>query len=474
VVDDVTAALHGATTVSDACRGTVDALAEHAGAMVAALMRVHDHLRCIAAAGAWSVFSSVRTDAGVVGRVYRTGETVALTDTSADPDYVSLAVEATMEICAPLHGADGRPIGALNVEWTDGPEDLAAWQPVVEASARLLGSRIAELGGPPTEAAGEQLLRHALVMSSAADEQQLLERSLAAAREVSGLATPLLVLTNRPGPRVCLDPAAPTELGERLAGLDPAVLGAIALRAQRNGASYTLGDPRDLATLGFEALVEAGVRSMITVPVGPRAKPHSGVLLVVDDVVSQPSAATVTLLELLAAQAWTSLERLRTLRQLRERATSDPLTGLRHQGPFDERLTRSVPGRTALLAIDIDRFKHINDTYGHEAGDRALVDLAHTLQQTLRAQDELYRIGGDEFAAVVEVRQMREATGVAERLVIAARGIGYPISVGVALQRQGETPKQTLRRADAALYEVKQTGRDGVRVASARPAADVA
>jgi diguanylate cyclase (GGDEF)-like protein len=474
VVDDVTAALRDAATVDDACRRTVDAIAAHTGAMIAALLHVHDHLRCVAAAGAWSVFSSVPTDAGVVGRVYRTGQTVTLSDATQDGDYISLAAVASTEICAPLLGRDGRPIGALNLEWTSGGLDLPAWRAAVVEIAQRLGRRIVELGGPPAEAAGEQLLRHALLMTSAGGEYQLLHRSLAAAREVSGLATPMLVLTNQLGTRACFDPAAPTGLGGRLGALEPAVLARIALRARRHGASYTLGDPGELDTQGFEALTAAGVRSMITVPVGPPGAADSGVLFVVDEVPSRPSAATVTLLELLAAQAWTSLDRLRTVRQLRERAISDPLTGLRHLGPFAERLAVSVPGRTALLAIDVDRFKHINDTYGHQAGDRALVDLAGTLQHALRAQDELYRIGGDEFAAVVEVQRVEEATGVALRLVAAARRLGYPISVGVAVQVEGETPKQTLRRADMALYEVKQTGRDGVRVAPPRPAADVA
>src|SRR5439155_16102722 len=96
----------------DACRGTVQAVARHTGAMVAALLHVHDHLRCMAAAGAWSVFSSVPTDTGVVGRVYQTGQAVALSDAPEDGDYVSLAAVAATEIFTPLVGAGGRPVGA--------------------------------------------------------------------------------------------------------------------------------------------------------------------------------------------------------------------------------------------------------------------------------------------------------------------------------------------------------------------------
>jgi diguanylate cyclase (GGDEF)-like protein len=470
VVEDVTVALRDATTVDDACRRTVDAVARHTEGMIAALLRVRDHLRCVAAAGAWSVFSSVPTDAGVVGRVFRSGQTVVLPDATQDGDYVSLATTAAAEICAPLLGSGGRPIGALNLEWTRSGLDIHGWHAAVETVAARLGERITDLGGPPAESTDEQLLRHALLMTSAGDERDLLHRSLSAVREVSGMSTAILVLPGRRGARVVPDPEVPTPLGSRLRSLDRTILTRITLRARRHGASYTLGDPRQLDAGGFEALTTAGVRSMITVPVGPPTPSSGGVLLVVDDAVGYPNPATVNLLELLAAQAWTSLDRIRTLQQLHERAISDPLTGLRHHGPFGERLAGTVPGRTALLSIDVDRFKSINDTYGHEAGDRALVDLARTLQGALRARDELYRVGGDEFAAVIEVQRPEEAAGVAHRLVNAARGVGHPISVGVAVQAEGEAAKQTLRRADMALYEVKQAGRDGVRVAAAHPA----
>lgn len=467
----MTVVLRGATSVDDACRRTVDTVTRHTDGMIAALLCVRDHLRCVAAAGAWSVFSSVPTDAGVVGRVFRSGQTVVLPDATQDGDYVSLATTAAAEICAPLLGADGRPIGALNLEWPRPGLDIHGWHRAVEAVATGLGRRITELGGPPAESTDEQLLRHALLMTSAHDEQELLHQSLTAVREVSGMSTAILVAPGRRGARAVSDPRAPTPLGARLHSLDRTVLTRIALRARRHGASYSLGDPKRLDAGGFEALTTAGVRSMITVPVGPPTSGGGGVLLVVDETVNYPDPATVNLLELLAAQAWTSLDRIRTVQQLHQRAISDPLTGLRHHGPFGERLAGTVPGRTALLSIDIDRFKNINDTYGHEAGDRALVDLARTLQGALRAQDELYRVGGDEFAAVIEVQRPEEAAGVAQRLVSAARSIGHPVSVGVAIQVQGETAKQTLRRADMALYEVKQTGRDGVAVASAKPAA---
>ncbi|MBO0871413.1 MAG: GAF domain-containing protein, partial [Micromonosporaceae bacterium] len=99
----------------------MDVLAGHSNAMVAALLHVHDHLRCVAAVGSWSVFSSVRPDAGVVGRVYQSGECVTVTDPVRDRDYVPLGSMAEVEICAPII-ADSGPIGVLNVEWPRSPD----------------------------------------------------------------------------------------------------------------------------------------------------------------------------------------------------------------------------------------------------------------------------------------------------------------------------------------------------------------
>ena len=237
--------------------------------------------------------------------------------------------------------------------------------------------------------------------------------------------------------------------------------------AHRYGTFHTLGERRHPPAAGYDVLVAAGAGTLIAVPVGP--PDAGGVLLVADEEVLRPDPTTVNLIELLAAQAWICLDRLRSLRKLHERASSDPLTGLRHHGPFGERVAAATPGRTALLAIDVDNFKTVNDTYGHQVGDQVLVDLARALQAALRHGDELFRVGGDEFIAVVEVTRPEEATGIAQRLATAARQTGRTISVGVALQCGGESAELTRRRADAALYQVKRGGRDGVRLARPCP-----
>jgi diguanylate cyclase (GGDEF)-like protein/PAS domain S-box-containing protein len=168
------------------------------------------------------------------------------------------------------------------------------------------------------------------------------------------------------------------------------------------------------------------------------------------------------------------------LRAAKERAEAqaahDPLTGLPNRLLLPETLDRaiaaSVRGRTslALMSIDADRFKDVNDTFGHAAGDCLLVELAARLRRSLRACDTVFRVGGDEFVAVLpSIGSEDEAQALARRIVEAARepwllaaGSMTPtVSIGVALApRQGALPATLLAAADKALYEAKRTGRD--------------
>jgi diguanylate cyclase (GGDEF)-like protein len=172
------------------------------------------------------------------------------------------------------------------------------------------------------------------------------------------------------------------------------------------------------------------------------------------------------LLDLVVAHAAAGRDRLRELALMARRADCDPLTGLRHYRPFEERLAASVPGRTAVIAIDVDNFKQVNDRYGHQAGDAALVAIVGALSRALRGDDHIYRIGGDEFAVVIDVAAPREVTAISRRLLRAARSAGYPISVGAALRSPHESGRETLLRADRALYQAKRAGRNTARLAA--------
>ncbi|MGA8113245.1 MAG: diguanylate cyclase [Actinocatenispora sp.] len=460
LVDALATTVTTAPSVTAACQATVTALVDGMSGTVAVLLDLNGRLRCLAAAGAWQVFDGVPADAGVVGRVFRTGVTAVVTDVRADPDYIPLSPGVQMEVCAPIPGPDGAPVGVVNIESTDASA-LPEVRTALERAARLLADRIIELGGLPAENAGQRLLRHAVALSSAVDEPEVLDRALEAARDISGLSSAAIAMGSGLDIQVT---AARGPLAGLLVIADRNAIALLATRTRRHGSTYSLGDPSALDARGFERLTAAGIRTMIAVPIGTRHD-DGGVLLAVDHRVIRPDTRTVSLLEMLAAQSLVCLERVRLVLQLRLRASSDPLTGLGHHGRFSERLARARPAHTAVLAMDVDQFKAVNDTYGHQEGDRLLVELVRVLQGALRAEDELYRIGGDEFAAVVEVNQDDEALTVAQRLVSAARRVGRTISIGVALREAGETAENTLRRADEALYAVKRAGRDGARLA---------
>ena len=371
--------------------------------MSAVLLPVRDQLRCVAATGSWQVFAMVAPGAGVVGRVYASGRAEVVTDITHDPDYISLGPPVALDICVPILGADGCPVGVLNFEHPT-PVDLDLWVPIAERIAGALGHRVKELSGPPAETRSEKLLRHGLALTTAPSEPALLAYSLTAACDVAGLDTAVLLLTQPDYIEINIDLDNPTALALSIAAVPWKNLEIFVTRARQHGASFTLGDPAVYNTAGFEVLTRLGVRTLIAVPVGLDS-PNQGVLLVADTKASRPDPETVNLLSLLGAQAWSSRERLRTVEYLHRLAASDPLTGLRHQTAFGERLGRATPERTAVFAIDIDSFKNINDTYGHQAGDRALVDLAQALSTALRSGDELFRIGGDEFAAILDVQK---------------------------------------------------------------------
>jgi diguanylate cyclase (GGDEF)-like protein len=159
-------------------------------------------------------------------------------------------------------------------------------------------------------------------------------------------------------------------------------------------------------------------------------------------------------------------------------AFRDSLTGLASRGLFldllRERLTGA--GGLALLFLDLDRFKLVNDTLGHAAGDSLLVITANRLTSQLRESDIAARFGGDEFVVMLSgVSSATDAAGVAQRIlrvlaepmVIAGRQLRVGASIGIALNTPDVSdPADLIRRADIAMYQVKRNGRRGYRMFS--------
>jgi len=196
----------------------------------------------------------------------------------------------------------------------------------------------------------------------------------------------------------------------------------------------------------------------------------------------------------------------RSQEALRDLATRDPLSGLANRRWLELQLAQHVQAcaedgpRGAVLVMDLDDFKAVNDTLGHQAGDRLIVDVAVTLRRHLRDQDLVARLGGDEFAIVLHDGDGWAAEAVARKLVLAVRdevrtqageartnGVegrgpegggevaldlrdgGVTVSVGVAPfeSLRGTGAREALKAADAAMYAVKRSGRNGYAVAGA-------
>ncbi|KQS93852.1 MULTISPECIES: PleD family two-component system response regulator [unclassified Rhizobium] len=179
-------------------------------------------------------------------------------------------------------------------------------------------------------------------------------------------------------------------------------------------------------------------------------------------------------------------DRLRaSVKQTIELAVTDGLTGLHNRRYLDNHLKllidRAVArGRPLSICItDIDRFKSVNDTYGHDAGDEVLRDFAHRVRSTVRGADLACRFGGEEFVVVMPDTPADAAAAIAERLrtIVEDRPFALPnsdtkllitASLGLAtLNLSGDTPEALLKRADTALYQAKNNGRNQVVAAAA-------
>ena len=177
-----------------------------------------------------------------------------------------------------------------------------------------------------------------------------------------------------------------------------------------------------------------------------------------------------------------------TLEQLRLLATRDPLTGLRNRREF-ERLLADEWQRCArfqrpfaLVVADIDHFKKVNDTHGHQAGDAVLKHVASLLSGQLRTVDHLARVGGEEFAIIMVETGAKDAQETIQRLLVllaespcalpdSADAVSVTISAGIAMMPEdADTTQALFESADKALYAAKRTGRNRVVMASAKVA----
>ena len=458
---ELAAALGRCPDARTACQALVAHLARHPGWMPSVYLQVAGRLRLQAQHGYWHVIDGMPCTAGVMGRTQTSGLPAFVRDVTQEPDYVDAVPGLASEMSQPLR-VDGTIVGVVNVESAVTLPDSV--QQEVATCADLLGARLADVG-VPGESRARLLGRHTAELTAAAGagEVRLLQAcATTAVQALSGLGSAMLA---GPGPEGMRVEAASGPLADALLALDAVTLGAMLGSLSSGQTGYTAGTIGGRAPGTQGALTAANVRTVIALPVG-----ETHLLVGADRDTSALVAEDVELLEVLAGQLAGCLQTVAAVAALRERAEQDPLTGLGNRARFRRTLDELGTRAFAVAYVDVDRFKLINDQQGHAEGDRILVAVADVLDEQSRAGDRgVFRLGGDEFAAVLPDLGLEEASDRAQTMLQAVReaGLGVSVSIGVAAGAAAEPVHHVLARADAALYDAKDAGRDRVRLRSA-------
>jgi diguanylate cyclase (GGDEF)-like protein len=211
-------------------------------------------------------------------------------------------------------------------------------------------------------------------------------------------------------------------------------------------------------------MVETDEGSILVLPL-PAAEAPAGAVLVYPIADDDP-LFTLDLASLFSVQIGIAIEHLYVIDELTRATTRDALTGLGNRRHAEDLLRSLQPG-DALVLLDLDGFKQVNDTLGHPAGDQVLLDLTDHLRQSLRDSDTSARLGGDEFLIVAR-RAHADPLALASRVVEGWRGRenNTTISAGVALHVVDASTKDTFAKADRALLDAKADGKDRARLAN--------
>jgi diguanylate cyclase (GGDEF)-like protein len=312
-------------------------------------------------------------------------------------------------------------------------------------------------------------LSHALASSASVDE--VAQRIAEATRELSGCDQATVLVPDDGAFRVA-GAAAEANTRERL--LERPTLDASHFSLERLPA-VTIIERERVPGEVCAALVDLGVHAVAVVP----ARDHELRAVISAEWVHPshlPRASSVTtVLEAIAGHATTALANVELLDAAQHRAVHDALTGLPNQVLFADRAAHAVTRARrngellALGVLDLDRFKTVNDSLGHRAGDHLLVEVADRLRAAVRGHDTVARMGGDEFTLLLPDLQPHGEAIVAERLLAAfeepfmldGHAIRISPSIGLAsFPAHGDNPERLLRNADAAMYRAKENGRN--------------
>jgi diguanylate cyclase (GGDEF)-like protein len=416
---------------------------------------------------------------GIVGTVAATGKSMLVADMDAPargvrPANRNLGTNSEMRsmLVVPLR-TGGEVIGVLEID-SDRPDRFRRDdQAVLERIAGAIAAAAKRAG--PLELANQLLSRRV-------QELMLLEdtaRRLAGSLELSallpqvvesaarGLAVPFVALLQVRGrAAMSLATICDGEVDRTRRPLDLRSLPVL-------GVSVSLGEPQTWYLGNQGGLTELtavggrpGLHAAVCVPVAA-GEDFRGVLVASSGEARAFDPAEVRLLQGIGHLAGLAIANAESYRRLKQAAATDALTGLLNRQEFDRRLALPHIAPYAVLVVDVDRLKTINDSFGHEAGDAVLRAIARCLRNLCGDQPALARTGGDEFSVLVDGFDCEAGVTLGEQLRRALYGVAVPfglarISVGVAAGVAGEEGWVVRDRADDALDQAKRRGRDRV------------
>ena len=316
------------------------------------------------------------------------------------------------------------------------------------------------------DAREEALRAHELAeIAATVDLDTVLNRVLEAARRPPGVDAAMVVLPEGGGAGGAEPLVATIGMSSEEAVRQPlsGPLAAQPARAVRIAYSYTPEETEDNGAL-IQGGISVPLRDAEGEPLGTLAAYWRGAE-------RQATDEELALLEELARRAGPALENARRFREAKQLADLDALTGLHNRRYFHETLARECSRahrydrRLALVVVDIDDFKSINDRIGHLAGDAVLAGLAERVQSVVRSADVACRVGGDELAIILPESTLADAEQLYRRIqfAVGSRPLGpferVRLSAGLAELKPEDDAKALFERADEALYRAKESGK---------------
>ena len=379
--------------------------------------------------------TKISVSEGVIGRVAKSGQAILLADPVARPDLQGTLASVTSEVAVPIFD-HAKVAGVLNIETT---------------GERRLDQMDLQLMMNLSEQVSVAVERARLYGEMQANEQRL---SL-----LANNMTDLIALHSADGVCTYVTPSSVSVLGYEATELMKTPLD-------------ILIHPKDLPLIEKTVFARLGTGEEVR-PYTCRMRHKSGEYIWLESFVQIIRDEAGNIKHYLSASRNVT-ERKNMQEQMIEGALLyDALTNLPNRVLFMDRLLQAIKAAGgvreafAVLFLDLDRFKVINDSLGHHAGDALLIEASRRLQENVRAQDTVARLGGDEFAILLESTGAAAATELAERLqldlakpfILDGHTVFSSASIGITLYDGTSDPEQLLRNADLAMYHAKTSGK---------------